>query len=140
MSTERNNDMITARKYRRGFTLVEVMAAVVVLGIGIAAVLSLIGKSTRAVTAARTATLQTSLARMAMVEIENKYWRKQAEEIETLGDFGEDFPDFRYEVLVTEDIDEEVPALHEVQVIVYYDGTDPPREFSLTTLLIDFSQ
>ena len=132
--------MIRTRKYRRGFTLVEVMAAVVVLGIGIAAVLSLIGKTTRAVTASRTATLQASLARLAMVEVENKYWRKLAEDVETVGDFGEDFPNFRYEVVITEDVDEEVPALHEVQVIVYYDGSDPPREFSLTTFLIDFSQ
>lgn len=132
--------MINVQTYRRGFTLVEVMAAVVVLGIGIAAVLGLIGKSTRAVNAARTATLQASLARLVMVDIENKYWRKQAEDVELSGDFGDEFPDFRYEVIITEEIDEEVPALHEVQVIVYYDGADPPREFSLTTFLIDFSQ
>ena len=60
-----------------GFTLVEVMVAVVVLGIGIASVLTLIGQATRAVNTARGVTIQTGLARLKMVEIENMYWQKK---------------------------------------------------------------
>ncbi len=123
---------------RRGFTLIEVMAAVVVLGIGIASVLALISQSTRAISIARSATVQASLAKMVMVEIENKYWQKKVDDISNSGDFGEDFPDYRYEVVVTEDIDEEVPALQQVDVTIFYDGVVPPREYTLTTYLIDF--
>ena len=118
----------------------EVMAAVVVLGIGIAAILSLIAQSTRAVNTARGVTIQTALARLAMVEVENKYWRKQADDVKSSGDFGREFPDYRYEVEITEDIDEEVSALHQVDVVVYWDRGKYEREYRLTTLLIDFSK
>jgi len=127
-------------KILRGFTLVEVMAAVVILGIGISSILALIGQSTRSVRVARGITVQTALARLAMVEIENKYWNKKADEVDDSGDFGDDFPDYRYEVEIIEDIDEEVPALHEVKLTVYWDRKTYEREYHLTTFLIDFSK
>ncbi len=75
-----------------------------------------------------------------MVEIENKYWNKKADEVDDSGDFGDDFPDYRYEVEIIEDIDEEVPALHEVKLTVYWDRKTYEREYHLTTFLIDFSK
>jgi len=125
---------------KNGFTLVEVMVAVVVLGIGIASVLTLIGQATKAVTIARGVTIQTGLARLAMVEIENKYWQKKADDIDTSGDFGDDFPDYSYDVEVIEDIDEEVPALHEINLTVYWDRGKYKRPYTLTTYLIDYSK
>jgi len=125
---------------KKGFTLVEVMVSVVVLGIGIASVLGLIGQATRAVSTARGVTIQTGLARLAMVEIENKYWQKDAEDIEKSDDFGDDFPNYRYEVEIIEDIDEEVPTLHEVNLTVYWNRGEYERPYTLTTYLIDFSR
>ncbi len=123
-----------------GFTLVEVMVAVVVLGIGISSILALIGQTTKAVRIARGITVQTALARLAMVEIENQYWNKKADEVDNSGDFGSEFPDYRYEVEIIEDVDEEVPALHEVILTVYWDRKMYEREYNLTTFLIDFSK
>ena len=123
-----------------GFTLVEVMVAVVVLGIGISSILALIGQTTKAVGVARGITIQTALARLAMVEIENQYWNKKADEVDNSGDFGSEFPDYRYEVEIIEDVDEEVPALHEVILTVYWDRKMYEREYNLTTFLIDFSK
>ena len=120
--------------------MVEVMVSVVVLGIGIASVLGLIGQATRAVSTARGVTIQTALARLAMVEIENKYWQKKADDIDTSGDFGDEFPDYSYEVEIIEDIDEEVPALQEVNLTVYWDRGNYKRPYTLTTYLIDFSK
>ena len=125
---------------KKGFTLVEVMVSVVVLGIGIASVLGLIGQATKAVTTARGVTIQTALARFAMVEIENKYWQKKAEDVDTSGDFGDEFPNYSYEVEIIEDIDEEVPALQEVNLTVYWDRGKYKRPYTLTTYLIDFSR
>ena len=125
---------------RSGFTLIEVMTAVVVLGIDIYSVIIINGQSSCAVNTASGVTIQTGLARLAMVEVENKYWQKKAEDIDKSGDFGRDFTDYRYTVDIIEDIDEEVPALHEVDVTVYWDRGRYERPFTLTTYLIDFSK
>ena len=125
---------------KKGFTLVEVMVAVVVLGIGIASVLSLIGQATKAISTARGIMIQTGLARLVMVEIENQYWQKEADDIDTSGDFGDDFPNYSYEVEIIEDIDEEVPALQEVILTVYWERGKYKRPYTLTTYLIDFSK
>ena len=127
-------------KFLNGFTLVEVMVSVVILGIGISSILSLIGQTTRAVSVARGITVQTALARLAMVEIENQYWNKKADELDNSGDFGSEFPEYRYEVEIIEDVDEEVPALHEVILTVYWDRKMYEREYNLTTFLVDFSK
>ncbi|NLF39073.1 prepilin-type N-terminal cleavage/methylation domain-containing protein [bacterium] len=128
------------RRRNRGFTLVEVMAAVVVMGIGISAVMILLAKSTAAINLSRGVTMQTSLARLAMVEVENKYWRKQKDKVETSGDFGPDFPEYTFEVVISEGIDERTPALDQVDVIVYWQRSRAVREYRLTTFLIDFSK
>jgi len=116
------------------------MAAVVVMGIGISAVMILLAKSTAAINLSRGVTMQTSLARLAMVEVENKYWRKQKDKVETSGDFGPDFPEYTFEVVISEGIDERTPALDQVDVIVYWQRSRAVREYRLTTFLIDFSK
>lgn len=126
-------------KHRKGFTLVETMAAVVVLTIGVSAILVLIARATSAVNTARIVTVQTSLARLAMVRVENEYWQGNANRIDTSGDFGADFPTFHYTVTVTEDIDEEIPALHLIELTVY-DTTERVQPYTITTYLLDFSR
>lgn len=117
----------------------EVMAAVVVLAIGISTILALIAGATRSVNSGRIITVQTALGRLAMVQIENKYWQKEADDVDTSGDFGSDFPDFHYDVEITEDIDEKIPALHQIDVTVYHDSKRI-QPYKLTTYLLDFSR
>lgn len=124
----------------RGFTLIEVMVAVVVLAVGISSIMVFLAQATKMVSTARGATVQTMLARQVMVEIENKYWRKQAQDIETSGTFGSEFPNYRYEVTIIENIDVKVPELQQVSVTVYWNRGGYERPYTLTTYLIDFSK
>ena len=132
---------------RRGFTLMEVMAAIVILSIGASAAFKLIGSSTRTIARAEAMTVQANLARKVMADIETLYWQKKADDIVLDGDFGSDYPDYSFHV----DIEEEVkdinddsssevtnPDLREVTVTVYWNGANPPSEFSLTTFFVDF--
>jgi prepilin-type N-terminal cleavage/methylation domain-containing protein len=124
----------------RGFTLIEVMVAVVVLAIGVSTIMYTIGRATAAVSAARGATVQAYLARDIMVEIENKFWQKKDNEIKESGDFGDAFPEYRYEVEILENIDEKAPALVQVNVSVIWDRRGAERRFTLSTYLLDFTR
>ena len=132
---------------RRGLTLMEVMAAIVILSIGASAAFKLIGSSTRAIARAEALTVQANLARKVMADIETLYWQKKAEDIVTDGDFGSDFPDYSFHVEIIEEVKDigedsanEVtnPDLREVTVTVYWNGTNPATEFNLTTFFVDF--
>jgi len=122
-----------------GFTLIEVMAAVVVLAVGISGIMAFMARATRVITDARNATIQACLARDVMVNVENLYWRKQSDKVRESDNFGSEFPGYRYEVRVTEDIDEEVKALTHVDVTVYRATSGGSESaFTLSTYLLDF--
>lgn len=132
---------------RRGFTLMEVMAAIVIISIGASAAFKLIGSSTRAIARAEAMTVQANLARKVMADIETLYWQKKADDIVTDGDFGGDFPDYSFHVDIVEEVEDNVegsltevsnPDLREVTVTVFWNGANPPTEFSLTTFFVDF--
>ena len=132
---------------RRGFTLMEVMAAIVILSIGASAAFKLIGSSTRAIRRAEAMTIQANLARKVMADIETLYWQKKADDIVMDGDFGRDFPDYTFRVDIEEEVKDEgdggleevtTPDLREVTVTVFWNAVDPPVEFSLTTFFVDF--
>ncbi|MBR4821327.1 prepilin-type N-terminal cleavage/methylation domain-containing protein [bacterium] len=134
-------------RIKRGFTLLEVMAAIVILSIGASAAFKLIGSSTRAIRKAEAVTVQANLARKVMADIETLYWQKKADEIVTDGDFGSDFPDYTFHVEIVEEVQDEVdgslqdvtnPDLREVTVTVFWNAVDPPTEFTLTTFFVDF--
>ena len=132
---------------RRGFTLMEVMAAIVILSIGASAAFKLIGSSTRAIRRAEAMTIQANLARKVMADIETLYWQKKADDIVTDGDFGSDFPDYTFHVDIEDEVKDQAegsldevtnPDLREVTVTVFWNAVDPPVEFSLTTFFVDF--
>ena len=64
-------------RIKRGFTLLEVMAAIVILSIGASAAFKLIGSSTRAIRKAEAVTVQANLARKVMADIETLYWQRK---------------------------------------------------------------
>lgn len=134
-------------KTRSGFTLLEVMAAIVILSIGASAAFKLIGSSTRAIRRAEAVTIQANLARKVMADIETLYWQKKADDIVTDGDFGSDFPDYSFHVEIEEEVKDEVdgsetevtnPELREVTVTVFWNAVNPALEFTLTTFFVDF--
>lgn len=135
---------------RWGFTLIEVMAAIVILSMGASASFKLIASSTRAIAQAEAMTIQANLARKVMADIETLYWQKKGDEIATSGDFGPQFPDYTFEVEIVEEVPdisddsvagEEVTSkdLRQVTVTVFWHGTGGRQtEFSLTTFFVDF--
>ncbi|MCX7005126.1 MAG: hypothetical protein NTV22_17870, partial [bacterium] len=89
---------------------------------------------------ARGATIQAYLARDIMVDIEEKYWHKKDEVVKKNGDFGDDFPEYRYEVEVIDNIDEKTPGLVQVDVTVIWKRPGNERRFTLSTYLLDFTR
>lgn len=134
------NPHIHLRPRHRGFTLIEVMVAVVVLAIGVSSIMYFLAQATKMISTARGVTVQVFLARQVMVDIENKYWRRQAQDVQLSGDFGPEFPNYRYEVRITEGIDPKVPELQQVDVTVFWNRGGYERPFTLSTYLIDFSK
>ena len=83
---------------KNGFTLLEVMMAIAIIGIALTA---LIGSQARSVSMANEAKFKTMAALLAqgkMAEIESgDFENLQSDQ----GDFGEDFPDFYWEITVS---------------------------------------
>ena len=100
----------------------------------------LIGRATASVSTARGATIQAYLARDIMVDIEEKFWHKKNADIKKSGDFGDEFPEYRYEVEITDNIDEKAPSLVQVDVTVIWHRAAAERRFTLSTYLLDFTR
>jgi len=111
---------------RRGFTLVEMLVAVVLLGIGISASVACIGTSTRASALAEQYTAVQLLAREKLSEIE----LRGAGEGEDQGDFGPERPGYAWRTLVE-------PAgssgLKRVRLVVLWGDEAKPRAVELVT-------
>ncbi len=85
------------------FTLLEIVVAVAVLGVGLAAVLHSFSVSARGLEGIRSLTTATNLAQAKMTELEET---PEIEKGESSGDFGEEFPGYSWEA-ETASVDEE---------------------------------
>jgi prepilin-type N-terminal cleavage/methylation domain-containing protein len=86
---------MSRRRARRGFTLVEMLVAVVLLGVGISACVACMGTSTRASALAEEYTAVQLLAREKLSEIE----LSGTGEGEDQGDFGEERPGYAWKTV-----------------------------------------
>ena len=108
-----------------GFTLLEVMIAVSIIGIALVAVLASQSQSLSLATEAKFNTTAALLAQGKMAEIET-------ESMETLssdsGDFAEDFPNYRWEYTVSSlsvaGVDQALDFLKQIDLTVYWGDTD----------------
>lgn len=154
---------------QRGFTLIEVMVALMIIAGGLLALTNSWSGSFMRIRKATTANDVATLLERKMIEVEVKYKEKPFNEIpeEETGDFGTDFPQYRWvmkskelkmpdltAVLVGQDggADEMLiamikqtteilsKAIKEVKVSVFAKIQGKEREFSAVQYIIDYSQ
>ena len=82
-----------------GFTLLEVMLALTIIAIALTAALSLESQGISLASEAKFTTTAVFLAQSKMAEIEAQ---KPQDLISDSGDFGEDFPDYRWDMSVSD--------------------------------------
>jgi general secretion pathway protein I len=112
------------RHFRPGFTLLEVMIAVTIIAIVLVAVLGSQSQSLSLANDAKFNTVAALLAQTKMAEVETE---SSMDLSSTSGDFGEDFPEYRWEVNVSEVPllgAESLDYLKQVDVIVRWGDQD----------------
>ncbi len=108
----------------KGFTLLEVLLATVILAGGLLIVLQAINRSIRGVALSRQYTIASLLAQQKLAELEAGLLSAG----ETEGDFGEEYPDYLWEISVMGRGELDVD-LEEVTLVVSWAG----RSLSVTT-------
>jgi general secretion pathway protein I len=91
--------MSDARRARRGFTLVEVLVATVVLAVGLLAALTAFSLASRVASASRNDTVMLFLAQQKMAEVQ-LLGKTKLNAGTTTGDFGEEYPGYRWRLTV----------------------------------------
>jgi len=108
-----------------GFTLLEIMIALAIIAIALVAALGSQSQSVSLANEAKFTTTVTYLAQHKMAELEAK---KPEDLISDSGDFGEDFPGYRWEVEVSDVSMEEFEKLSEyvkkIGLTVYWGEED----------------
>lgn len=114
---------------RRGFTLLEVIVSLAVMGVGLVAVLEAFSAGLRLSLQDEFLTTATFLAAGKMEEVmKETYITPGTDE----GDFGDEFPDFTWTVEIT---DSRIEELELVTVVVYWDVANRSDQLMLTTAL-----
>jgi Tfp pilus assembly protein PilV len=114
-----------------GFTFIELLATVVFLGIIMPVAMQSIGLCTRLGGQARKQIEAASLARMKLTELTcTGDWQSSQKS----GDFGEDWPGYRWDAIVSSWTDAEVSQL---ELIVTWDSQGRERSVTLTTLVYE---
>ena len=114
---------------RRGFTLLEVIVSLAVMGVGLVAVLEAFSAGLRLSLQDEFLTTATFLAAGKMEEVmKETYITPGTDE----GDFGDEFPDFTWTVEIT---DSRIEELELVTVVVYSDVANRSDQLMLTTAL-----
>jgi prepilin-type N-terminal cleavage/methylation domain-containing protein len=113
-----------------GFSLIEVMCAILIMGVALVAL-------TRGITTALGSTkdseIQTTIVTLAASQIETLRASGVLTDDTTEGDFGDNFPKYKWQQTVAPG---DVDGLHQVDVVVKDIRTDAEL-FKLTTLLFD---
>jgi type II secretion system protein I len=117
----------------RGFTLLEVMVAIAILGMGLLALLSLHHQSMQSVIAAQEETRAAMLAQVVMSDAE---LQRYPDDGTTHGDFHElypnKYPGYSWQRIVTES--GIFPDVRKVRVVIYY-GANTSRTFAISEFL-----
>lgn len=115
----------------RGFTVIEMIVAMLLLGIGVTGAVMAISGTSGSSAVSRDLTVLSLLAqrRLAEAEAEAAYLGQWTEGVDE-GDFGEDYPDYRWEqeVAATDTTD-----LLQITVVVHHTEGNSERTFELTT-------
>lgn len=123
----------SASESRGGFTLLEVMISIAILGMGLLALLSLHHQSMQSVIAAQDETRAAMLAQVVMSDAE---LQRYPDDGTSHGDFHEmypnKYPNYRWERIVTES--GIFPDVRKVRVVIYY-GANSARSFSISEFL-----
>jgi type II secretion system protein I len=119
-----------------GFTLIEMMVAVVLLAVGITAMMRAVNSSTMASAQARDQVLAATLAQQVMNElIQNGVENGGVTEGSDSGDFGTEYPGYHYETTVEQSPD--VTGLDQITVTVLWPSGGPQeRHYDLATLYL----
>ncbi|HEY1786531.1 MAG TPA: prepilin-type N-terminal cleavage/methylation domain-containing protein [Verrucomicrobiae bacterium] len=116
-----------------GFSLIEVIVAILILGV---ALVTLTEGVTSALTSSKTSELQTTAAMLASGQIETLRATGDYPDGETEGDFGDEFPQYRWAQTIG---DTDVSGLHDVDVAVQ-DSRTGKDIYDLKTLLFELPQ
>ncbi|MCK4649306.1 prepilin-type N-terminal cleavage/methylation domain-containing protein [bacterium] len=126
-------------RFQMGFSLLEVMAAVVVLGFGLLAIMHLFPIGLRASKISQDTTVASFLAQAKIEELRNTGWSQIVGGAEAYGDIT-DYLQFK-RVTTISDVDAvNDPKLKKVVVEVFYKPYDGERSVKLVTLFTDYSK
>ncbi len=115
----------------RGFTLIEVLVATVILAIGLLAALSAFSMAARASGASRNDTIVPLLAEEKLAEVQTTP-RDQLEPGESSGDFGDEYPGYSWEMQIAKP-----DELHRVRVdvIIHARQSGRTRDATFSTII-----
>ena len=116
-----------------GFSLIEVVVAILILGV---ALVALTEGVTAALSSSKTSERQTTAAQLAAGQIETLRATGSYDDGESDGDFGDEFPQYRWTQTVSS---ADVPGLHDVEVVVE-DSQTGNTIFDLKTSLFELPQ
>jgi prepilin-type N-terminal cleavage/methylation domain-containing protein len=123
---------MSARRQHGGFTLIEVMCAILIMGV---ALVALTRGLTTALGSTKDSEVQTTVVALAAGQIEMLRASAVLIDETTEGDFGDSFPKYTWEQTVAPG---DVDGLHQVDVLVK-DSKSGATLYKLTTLLFDSS-
>ena len=121
---------MSARPHNSGFSLIEVMCAILIMGV---ALVALTHGMTTALASTKDSEVQTTVVALAAGQIETLRASAVLTDETTEGDFGDSFPKYMWEQTISPS---DVDGLHQVDVLVKDAKSGAPL-YKLTTLLFD---
>jgi prepilin-type N-terminal cleavage/methylation domain-containing protein len=121
---------MSAQRQQAGFSLIEVMCAILIMGV---ALVALTRGMTTALGSTKDSEVQTTVVELAAGQMETLRASGVLTDETTEGDFGDRFPKYKWEQTVSPG---EVDGLHQVDVLVE-DSKSGALLYKLTTLLFD---